>query len=292
MPCSSAWPMRSKGGSAAGGRSGWISCWAPVRTARKLRYGPNSWVGASVARRLARLRNNKDGSGRTTKGGFASSPRIVPGFSPPISDMGPRTEDQLDAGLFSGSHARPLDLALVNFLAQPLTVMPEAPAAGHSAPRHGADRATHPNCRIDMNNPDGNRQNRRRSMDNGRPALLLDRRLKAQELLKVAKPCLPQADAGDQQRADQHELRPEHELLARIVLADLGQILVVGGQHVANACHPYEVGELRQVLPEEPDEEAEEGDGKHQAQPGMQPAHDLAATEQSAQPVETRVEKG
>src|SRR5262245_2373254 len=99
--------------------------------------------------------------------------------------MGPRTEDQLDARLFSGSHAGPLDLALINFLAQPLTVMPEAPAAGHSAPRHGANRAPHPDRGIDMNDPDGDRQDRRRSMDNGRPALLLDRCLEAQQLLEV-----------------------------------------------------------------------------------------------------------
>src|SRR5262245_7830703 len=72
------------------------------------------------------------------------------------------------------------------------TVMPETPAARHGAPRHGADGATHPDCRIDMNDPDRDRQHRGRGMDNRCPALLLNGRLEAQQFLEVAKSCLPQ----------------------------------------------------------------------------------------------------
>ena len=69
------------------------------------------------------------------------------------------------------------DLALFHFLAEPLAVMAPAPAAGHRAASHGADGATHPDRRIDVDNPDCDGENGRDGVDQGSPALLLDRRL-------------------------------------------------------------------------------------------------------------------
>ena len=57
---------------------------------------------------------------------------------------------------------------------QPLAVMPPRPAAGHLTARHGADRAAHPDRRVDMDDPDADDDDRRARVDQDRDALLLD----------------------------------------------------------------------------------------------------------------------
>jgi hypothetical protein len=90
-----------------------------------------------------------------------------------------------------------------------------------------SDGAADPDGSIDVDDPDGDCQHGRRRVDDGRPALLLDDRLEPQQVLEIAEARFPQSDARHQQRSYQHELRPEHEFLAGIVLADLRQVLVV-----------------------------------------------------------------
>src|SRR5262245_6624145 len=170
--------------------------------------------------------------------------------------------------------------------------MAPTPTARDEAARHGADRPAHPDGSIDVNDPDGDGQDGRRGMDDRRPALLLDAGLEAEGGLEVAKTRFPEPNTGHEQDANQDGLRPEHKLLAGIVLAKLRQVvLIVGAQHVPNARQPHEIGDLGQVLPKEAQEQADKADYQHQANPGVQPAHCGATPKEPAQPKQAGMEQ-
>ena len=100
-------------------------------------------------------------------------------------------------------------------------VAPGPPAADRTG-HHRVDAATHPDPRIDMENPDQDDDHRRHGMDQDREALHLDRR-QAEEIL------VPDHDARDDQDRDQDRHRPEDELLAGILqtiveVAHTGQV--------------------------------------------------------------------
>src|SRR5690606_37640843 len=113
-------------------------------------------------------------------------------------------------------------------LSQPLPMVPPAPAAGHRAASHGADGATHPDRRIDVDDPDRDGEDSCDGVDQGSPALLLDRRLEAEQVLDVGKALIPKTNAGDEKGGDQYELGPEHEFLPSVILAHFRQVMVVG----------------------------------------------------------------
>src|SRR5262245_39022362 len=117
-------------------------------------------------------------------------------------------------------------------------MMAPTPATRDGTPRHGAYGPPHPDRGIDVDNPDRDGQHRSRRVDQCGPALLLDGRLEPEEVLEVTEPGLPQSNSGDEQHANQHELRPEDKLLASVVLADLGQVVIVRRQHIAKARNP------------------------------------------------------
>src|SRR5262245_37475376 len=64
-----------------------------------------------------------------------------------------------------------------NQFAQPFPVMTPCPSPGHLTARHGANRATYPNRRINMHNPDTNDNDCSQCMDKHRNTLLVYRRI-------------------------------------------------------------------------------------------------------------------
>src|SRR5262245_35145797 len=69
----------------------------------------------------------------------------------------------------------PSFLTLGRLLAQPLAVELPGPAAGDSAPGHGAHGALHPDRRVEMDDPDADDDDGGRGVHHGGNALLLDR---------------------------------------------------------------------------------------------------------------------
>ena len=139
-------------------------CWPRLRPARKSEIG-RELVSAARAHAGARrgARTASRGSGRRTKGGFATSPigigscRGAPTcvILIPHEPHGPRgTPRQFRCSADGlGSGAAIFALAGDQF-PQPFAVMPPGPAAGDPAAGHGADRAAHPDRRVDVHDPD------------------------------------------------------------------------------------------------------------------------------------------
>ena len=166
MPCSSACPMRSNDGS-AGVRQVLRDLVLGARQPREERQiGRQLVPGRQGGQPLGaveeqRRRIGEDGERRLRLLADIHQPSLgAPTSDTSTSNRGSRLCDC--RRLFRRSFRRLfLDLAFVHFLAQPLAVVPPAPAAGHRAARHGADRATHPDRRIDVDDPDGDRQHGR-----------------------------------------------------------------------------------------------------------------------------------
>src|SRR5215211_2607039 len=142
-----------------------------------------------------------------------------------------------------------------------------APAAGDRAPGHGAQGALDPDRGIDMNDPDQDGADRAQRMDDRRQPLLVDRGVG----LEID---VPQNDATAEQQQDQDRLAPEDELLAGIVLAELGQALLAVVDHRAEVLHPHRIVAVPQVEREEAEEETQEAEEQYHADPGMdRPGH-------------------
>ena len=77
-------------------------------------------------------------------------------------------------------------------LSKPFAVMPPGPTGRHIAPRHRADRASHPDRGIDMDDPHDDRRDGRQTMDQTRDRCCLYRRVGGEI-------DLPDHDAGDEQ---------------------------------------------------------------------------------------------
>src|SRR5262249_41212993 len=112
-------------------------------------------------------------------------------------------------------------LAANQFLQPPAMVSPR-PATGDLATGHRADPTPHPDCRIDVRDPDTNRDHGSARMHQNGNASLLDREVWAEVLI-------PDDDAARDQHNDQRRHRPENQLLPGIVFADLGQVFLMAG---------------------------------------------------------------
>src|SRR5262245_9858635 len=163
-------------------------------------------------------------------------------------------------------------------------MVPPSPAASHLAACHGADGAANPNRGIDVNDPDTDDDNRSNRMDENRHTLLADARI-AGEIL------IPDDEAARNQDHDQNRHRPENEFLAGIVLADLGKVLVMSSEYIADARQPGSILALPQVRLPEPDEKPQKSEEQNNADPGVKDACPRAAAEQPVEEEEAGMEQ-
>src|SRR5262249_2918642 len=102
-------------------------------------------------------------------------------------------------------------------IAEPFPMVPPGPAASHLAASHGADRPSYPDRRVNVYDPYTDSSHGSECVNENSDTLLRHGKIWTEILI-------PDHDSARDQHDDQGRHRPEHQLLAGVVLADLGQV--------------------------------------------------------------------
>src|ERR1700677_342629 len=146
------------------------------------------------------------------------------------------------------------------------------PAGGHIALRHPSHRAAHPDRRVDVGDPDDDGRDRPVAVDEFRDALRLD----AGRLAKID---LQDDEAGEEERGHEQRHRPEHEFLPGVEPPDLGNTFLLVAQNAHDRAHPGDIVPVPEIVAPELHDESGIAHEQHAADPRMDRALPLPASE-------------
>ena len=139
------------------------------------------------------------------------------------------------------------------------------PACRHMAPQHRRQGTLDPDRRVNMHNDRANQHQRTNGMQHRGGADGPDREVEREVFA-------PDHDAADEQAQHAQDQHVEQQLLAGVVLADLGQLFLAVVDHVVQLAQPLAVGLRHDVVAPHVAGEDHEAEEHHQPDERMQDA--------------------
>src|SRR5579875_1976808 len=108
---------------------------------------------------------------------------------------------------------------------------------------------------------------------------------------KAVKILIPACNPCYNQQHDQNAHTPKIELLAGVISAQFGKLILMAGEDIANPLQPCSVLCLPEVQPPETEEQTEETEKEHNTDPRVDNARQLSAAEQCGKEKQRRIKQ-